>query len=91
MYRKKFKPKKGQRIFPTVKEVPPKVEDSQEKDEVDAKYVNSFIKRFSCTIVNPDMEWKPGELQSVYNELSFHVELASPCTNLLKFCLLMFQ
>ena len=38
-------------------------------------------------IVNPDMVWKPGELQSVYNELSFYVELASPCTNLLKFCL----
>ena len=37
------------------------------------------------------MVWKPGELQSVYNELSFHVELASPCTNLLKFCLLIFQ
>ena len=31
------------------------------------------------TIVNPDMVWKPGELQSVYNELSFYVELASPC------------
>ena len=42
-------------------------------------------------IVNPDMVWKPGELQSVYNELSFCVELASPCTNLLKFCLLIFQ
>ena len=39
-------------------------------------------------IVNPDMVWKPGELQSVYNELRFYVELASPCTNLLKFCLL---
>ena len=43
------------------------------------------------TIVNPDMVWKPGELQSVYNELSFYVELASPCRNLLKFCLLIFQ
>ena len=42
-------------------------------------------------IVNPDMVWKPGELQSVYNELSFYVELASPRTNLLKFCLLIFQ
>ena len=42
-------------------------------------------------IVNPDVVWKPGELQSVYNELSFYVELASPCTNLLKFCLLIFQ
>ena len=42
-------------------------------------------------IVNPDMVWKPGELQSVYNELSFYFELASPCTNLLKFCLLIFQ
>ena len=42
-------------------------------------------------MVNPDMVWKPGELQSVYNELLFYVELASPCTNLLKFCLLIFH
>ena len=38
-----------------------------------------------CTIVNSEMVRKPGELQSVYNELRFYVELASPCTNLLKF------
>ena len=42
-------------------------------------------------IVNRDMVWKLGELQSVYNELGFYVESASPCTNLLKFCLLIFQ
>ena len=30
-------------------------------------------------IGNPDMVRKPGELQSVYNELRFYVELASPC------------
>ena len=46
---------------------------------------------FDGSIVNPDMVWKPGELQSVYNELSFYVELASPCTNLLKFYVLIFQ
>ena len=47
----------------------------------------------SCKIhlVQTDMVWKPGELESVYNELRFYVELASPCTNLLKFCLLIFQ
>ena len=43
------------------------------------------------TIVNADMVWKFGELQNVYNELSFYVELASPRTNLLKFCLSIFQ
>ena len=37
-------------------------------------------------IVTRDMVWKLGELQSVYNELQFNVETASPCTNLLKFC-----
>ena len=42
----------------------------------------------SIVIVNPDMVWKLGELQSVYDELRFYVELASPCTNILKFCLL---
>ena len=47
--------------------------------------------RSLLSIVNSDMVWKLGELQSVYNELSFYVELASPCTNLLKFCLLIFQ
>ena len=31
------------------------------------------------------------ELQSVYHELQFNVETASPCTNLLKFCWLIFQ
>ena len=39
--RKKFKPKKGKRIFPTVKEVASEASDSQGKDEVDAKYVMS--------------------------------------------------
>ena len=39
-------------------------------------------------MVNSDMVWKLGELQSVYNEIRFYVESASPCTNLLKFCLL---
>ena len=39
-----------------------------------------------ATIVNREMVWKLGELQSVYNELRFNVETASPCTNLLKFC-----
>ena len=43
-----------------------------------------FLYRFS--IVTRDMVWKLGELQSVYNELQFNVETASPCTNLLKFC-----
>ena len=38
------------------------------------------------TIVTRDMVGKLGELQSVYNELQFNVETASPCTNLLKFC-----
>ena len=33
-----------------------------------------FLRRMIKTIVNPDMVWKPGELQSVYNELSFYVE-----------------
>ena len=42
-------------------------------------------------IVNPDMVGKPGKLQSVYNELRFYAELASPCTNLLKLCLPLFQ
>ena len=42
-------------------------------------------------IVTRDMVWKLGELQSVYNELQFNVETASPCTNLLKFCWLIFQ
>ena len=42
-------------------------------------------------MVNPDIVWKLSELQSVYNELRFYVELASPRTNLLKFCLLIFQ
>ena len=37
------------------------------------------------------MVWKLGEHQSVYNELQFNVETASPCTNLLKFCGLIFQ
>ena len=37
------------------------------------------------TIVTREMVWKLGELQSVYNELQFDVEIASPCTNLLKF------
>ena len=37
-------------------------------------------------IVTRDMVWKLGELQSVYNELQFNVETASPRTNLLKFC-----
>ena len=46
---------------------------------------------FTAVIVNPDMVWKPGGLQSVYNELSFYVELGSSCTNLLKFCSLIFQ
>ncbi|CAB3982898.1 Poly [ADP-ribose] polymerase 1 [Paramuricea clavata] len=36
---KKFKPKKGKRIFPTVKEVASEASDSQGKDEVDAKPV----------------------------------------------------
>ena len=27
------------------------------------------------------MVWKPGELQSVYNERRFYAELASPCTS----------
>ena len=43
------------------------------------------------TIVNGDMVWKLGKFQSVYNELRYYVESASPCTNLLKFCLLIFQ
>ena len=34
---KKFKPKKGKRIFPAVKEVVPKASHSQGRDEVDAK------------------------------------------------------
>ena len=42
-------------------------------------------------IVNRDMVWKLGKLQSAYNELQFNVETASPCTNLLKFCWLIFQ
>ena len=42
-------------------------------------------------IVTRDMVWKLGELQSVYNELQFNVETASPRTNLLKFCWLVFQ
>ena len=37
-------------------------------------------------IVTRDMVWKLGEIQSVYNELQFNVETASPSTNLLKFC-----
>ena len=37
------------------------------------------------------MVWKLGELQSVYNELRFNVETASPCTNLLKLCWLTFH
>ena len=35
-------------------------------------------------IVTRDMVWKLGELQSVYNELQFNVDTASPCTNLHK-------
>ena len=42
-------------------------------------------------IVNRDIVWKMGKLQSAYNELRFNVETASPCTNLLKFCWLIFQ
>ena len=45
----------------------------------------------SLFIVTRDMVWKLGELQSVYNELHFNVETASPCTNLLKFCWLIFR
>ena len=37
------------------------------------------------------MVWKLGKFQSVYNELRYYVESASPCTNLLKFCRLIFQ
>ena len=43
---------------------------------------------YGLAIVNPH---KLGELQSVYNELRFYVDLASPCPNLLKFCLLIFH
>ena len=58
------------------------------------------MKVYSCTskvinvpgiypaIVNGDMVWKLGKFQSVYNELRYYVESASPFTNLLKFCLL---
>ena len=35
--RKKFKPKKGKRIFPSLKETVTKVTDSNGKDETDAK------------------------------------------------------
>ena len=49
-------------------------------------------KLYICyNIVNRDMVWKLGKLQSAYNELQFNVETASPCTNLLKFCWLIFQ
>ena len=44
-----------------------------------------------CPIVNPDMFLKYGKRQSFYNELWFYVNLASPCTNLLKFCPLIFH
>ena len=37
-------------------------------------------------MINVDMVWKSGELQSAYNKIRFYVELASPCTNLLEFC-----
>ena len=36
-------------------------------------------------IVNPDIVWRPCKLRSVYNELRFYIELASPCPNLLNF------
>ena len=47
--------------------------------------------RIESTIINRDMVWRLGEFQSVYNELWFNVETASPCTNLLKFSRLIFQ
>ena len=49
------------------------------------KYFKTTLQVF-VIIVTRDMVWKLGELQSVYNELQFNVETASPCTNLLKFC-----
>ena len=39
----------------------------------------------TCIIVDPDMVWKLGKLQSAYNELRFDVETVLPCTNLLFF------
>ena len=38
-----------------------------------------------------DMVWKLSEFQSVYNELQCYAESTSPCTNLMKFCLLIFH
>ena len=46
---------------------------------------------FCIDIVNRDMVWKLGEVQSVYDELRFSVKTDSPCRNLLKFCILIFQ
>ena len=45
----------------------------------------------NSSIVNGDMVWRVSKFQSVYNELQCYVEATSPCTNLLKFCLLIFQ
>jgi hypothetical protein len=39
-------------------------------------------------IVYRDMVWNLGKLQGPYNRLRFYVEMASPCTNRLKLCLL---
>ena len=52
----------------------------------DEMQIIPFQKFVHNTIVTRDMVWKLGELQSVYNELQFNVETASPCTNILKFC-----
>jgi hypothetical protein len=42
-------------------------------------------------IANEDIVWKLGKLQRVYNELQCYDETASLYTNLLIFCLLLFQ
>ena len=50
------------------------------------KCMHTNVVSIVVTIVTRDMVWKLSKLQSVYNELQFNAETASPCTNLLKFC-----